>query len=273
MLARIAVYPVKSLAGVTVPEVVVEPWGLRHDRRWLVLNPDGSVLTARERHELLAITATPTHAGGIDLRGLDDSVIHVPSPSTGEPIATLLSRLDRVRSANSAANDWLSEQLGQRVRLGWLDDPRRRTVSESHGGRPGDPLSTADAGPLLLTTEASLRQLNDWISDAAAELDSPRPAPISMERFRPNVVVDGDLAPFVEDGWTRLRIGDVDFRLSEPCDRCVMTTIDPETLVAGKEPLRTLAKHRQWDHKTWFGVRLVPLTTGTLQIGDGVTVS
>lgn len=54
------------------------------------------------------------------------------------------------------------------------------------------------------------------------------------------------------------------------CDRCVMTTIDPITLVGGKEPIRTLARHRRWDHKTWFGIRLVPLDIGTISIGDEV---
>ena len=76
--------------------------------------------------------------------------------------------------------------------------------------------------------------------------------------------------PFAEDGWGTLRIGEVRFRTAEVCDRCVMTTIDPETIVAGKEPIRTLARHRAWDGKTWFGTRLVPLDEGRIAIGDEV---
>ena len=91
-----------------------------------------------------------------------------------------------------------------------------------------------------------------------------------MERFRPTVVVDGAAEPFAEDGWRHVRIGEVSFRFAEQCDRCVLTTIDTRTLAGGKEPLRTLARHRQWDHKTWFGIRLVPATTGVIRVGDPV---
>lgn len=90
-----------------------------------------------------------------------------------------------------------------------------------------------------------------------------------MLRFRPNVVIDGE-APFAEDSWPRVRIGEVEFRTAEVCDRCVMTTIDPETLATGKEPVRTLARYRHWDGKTWFGTRLVPLGEGELRVGDEV---
>ena len=272
MLAGLAVYPVKSLGGVTLAEAPVEPWGLQHDRRWLVLDPDGNVVTARECHALLGLTATPAGDAAIVLSGRDGSTIHVAAPPGGDSLPLSLSRLASVRSAGRDADEWVSSQIGRRVRLGWLDDPRRRPVSEAHGGLPGDTLSGADAGPLLLATRASLRQLDDWLVEEAAARGEDRPAPLRMERFRPNAVVDDDLEPFVEDGWKQLRIGDVDFRVSELCDRCVMTTIDPVTLKGGKEPLRTLARRRQWDHKTWFGVRLVPLTTGTLHVGDRVVV-
>lgn len=270
MLAGLVVYPVKSLGGVALTEAAVEPWGLQHDRRWVVLDPDGNVVTARECHALLGLAATPAGDAAIDLVGRDGSRMHVPAPSGGEPLPLSLSRLASVRSAGPRADDWLTAQLGRRVRLGWLDDPRRRPVSQAHGGLPGDTLSGADAGPLLLATRASLGQLNDWLVEEAAARGEERPVPVGMERFRPNAVVDDDLEPFVEDGWQTLRIGEVQFRVSELCDRCVLTTIDPATLTSGKEPLRTLAKRRQWDHKTWFGVRLVPLTAGTLHVGDAL---
>ncbi|WP_341844961.1 MOSC domain-containing protein [Micromonospora marina] len=82
------------------------------------------------------------------------------------------------------------------------------------------------------------------------------------------MVLDGPAEPFAEDGWSRVRIGAVDFRVSERCDRCSVTLIDPETLATGKEPIRTLSRHRRHDGKTWFGIRLVPLTTGEIRVGD-----
>jgi uncharacterized protein len=260
-LAEIRLFPVKSLAGVPARVAEVEPWGLRGDRRWLVLEPDGRVLTARSEHRLLAFTASPAADGGVELAAPGGEVLSVPPPYEGTPLSTSLSRLETVRGAGDRIDDWLSSRLGRPVRLGWLDDPRRRTVSEAHGGRPGDVLSLADAAPLLLITTASLRQLDAWAEDRFV-----------VTRFRPNVVVDGpDDLPFAEDTWSSLRIGDVEFRFAEHCDRCVMTTIDPETQLGGKEPLRTLAKHRQWSHKTWFGIRIVPLSIGTIRVGDPVT--
>jgi uncharacterized protein YcbX len=59
----------------------------------------------------------------------------------------------------------------------------------------------------------------------------------------------------------------VRFRVSGVCDRCVMTTIDPVTLAHGTEPIRTLAKHRRWHGKTWFGAWLVPQEPGLVTVG------
>src|SRR5437868_378675 len=99
--------------------------------------------------------------------------------------------------------------------------------------RPGDVVSFADGYPILLVSEASLADLNGRLA-----------APIAMTRFRPNIVVAG-CASFAEDGWARLRIGEIGFRGVKPCDRCVVTTIDPTTGKGGVEPLRTLASFRR----------------------------
>jgi uncharacterized protein len=270
-LTEIVLYPVKSLRGVSVKFAEVEPWGLRHDRRWLVLNPDGTVLTARRERRMLGLSAAPLENGSISLTSPGGSSIQVEVPSAAAPIPLLLSRLDSVRPAALEASAWLSAQLRREVTLGWLDDPGRRTVSITHGGRPGDTLNLADAGPLLLTSSASLRQLNTWIVLDSSEEGTAPPNEISMRRFRPNVVVQGEIPPFIEDTWTTVQVGGVQFRVGEPCDRCVMTTVDPETLLGGKQPLRTLARHRQWNHKTWFGVRMIPEKVGPIMVGDDVT--
>jgi uncharacterized protein YcbX len=269
-LAALHVYPVKSLGGLDVESAAVEPWGLRHDRRWLVLNPDGSHLTARNEPRMLGVAAVPA-PGSITLTGLDGSTRTVPEPADGRPVATAVSRLDTVRLAGDEAHAWLSAQFQRPVRLAWLDDPRRRPVSTDHGGHPGDPLSLADAGPLLATTLPSLRQLNQWITEGAAERGEQPAQPVSMARFRPNVVIDGSFEPFAEDRWTTVRIGEVLFRFAERCDRCQLTLIDPATFAKGKEPIRTLARYRKAHGLTWFGVRLVPLATGEIRVGDEVS--
>ena len=274
MVSAVHVYPVKSLGGAAVQQAHVELAGLRGDRRWMLVDPDGDVVTARERHVLLSVTASWDGAGSepdvLTLTAQGRRPLQVRTPAGRPDVEVRLSRLDRATSAGQEADAWVSDLLGEPVRLVWLDDPARRPVGTHHGGTGTDPLSLADAGPVLLTTTASLAQLNSWVAAERAERGEPASEPLAMLRFRPNVVVDGDLAPFVEDGWGRVRIGAVEYRFAEHCDRCVMTTLDPLTQAGGKEPLRTLARHRQWDHKVWFGVRLVPLSEGELRLGDEV---
>ncbi|TWD15983.1 MOSC domain-containing protein [Marihabitans asiaticum] len=125
------------------------------------------------------------------------------------------------------------------------------------------------SSPLVLTSRASLRQLQDWANEEAKRRGDPAGEDLAMGRFRPNVVIDGDL-PFAEDQWQRVRLGEVTYRVSALCDRCAVTSVDPVTGEAGPEPLRTLSVRRRWDAATWFGLRLVPEGPGWLCIGDEV---
>jgi uncharacterized protein YcbX len=274
-VTRIRVYPVKSLAGNDVGSAEVLPWGLAGDRRWAVVDPVGAPVTAREHNGMLALTVEPLADGGVLLggglggAGLSGGVpLRVDQPSDAAPISVGHSRQGTALPAGDEADEWLSARLGTPVRLVWQPDPRARPVNPAHGGLPADRMSLADAGPLLLTSEASLAQLDAWTDEATPPLD--------MVRFRPSVVIDGDPdEPFAEDSWPFVDLGEVRFRVTAICDRCVMTTVDPVTLVRGKEPIRTLAKHRKWDGKTWFGVLLVPVVepgsgSGIIAVGDTV---
>jgi len=248
------------------------PWGLQGDRRWAVVDDKGEVITARTERRLLSITVELEPDGSLVCTGPHAAPLRVPEPRDGQHVVLdIWKQLVTVTDAGPEAASWLGDLLGRSVRLVWLDDPTRRSVDPQYG-RPTDRVSLADAYPLLLTTEESLRQLNTWIAETAqAEGDSEPVQPLPMRRFRPNVVVGG-ATPFIEDHWKLIRIGEVTFRVTKGCDRCVMTTIDPLTLAKGKEPLRTLAKHRQWDGKVWFGINLIPDGSGTLHLDDPVEV-
>ena len=262
-VASLAVRPVKSLRGVEVARVALDRHGPRGDRRWMVVGPDGATVTARQVPAMLGLTARPVD-GGVELTAPGRVPLVVHEPRAGRRVPVTLSRVGEATACAAEADAWLSEALALAVRLVWLDDPARRSVSPDHGGRPGDPLSFADAAPVLLTTTASLDALNGWL---AHEQGHP---PLSMERFRPTLVVDGDLEPFAEDRWARVRVGDTVLRFAERCDRCVMTTVDLDTLRTGTEPTRTLARHRREDGKVWFGVRLVPEQVNELVVGAPV---
>ena len=262
-VTRIRVYPVKSFAGVDIDSAEVLPWGLAADRRWGVIDMAGKPVTASARNGLLALTAEPLADGGVRLRGGGGSgePLHLGPPTDAAPIAVGYSRQGTALPAGAEADEWLSGHLGTAVRLVWQPDPNARAINPAHGGLPGESLSLADAGPLLLTSEASLARLDEWTGSETPALD--------MLRFRPNVVIDGD-EPFAEDDWPFVELGDVRFRVSEVCDRCVVTTIDPSTIARGHEPIRALSEHRRWDGKTWFGIRLIPESSGFIAVGDTV---
>ena len=264
-ITGLRIYPVKSMAGESVEEAEVEPWGLLGDRRWALVDEAGEKVTAREEHRLLGLRVELLDEDTIRIHDGDGDSIPVETPLGLSPVPVSHSRQGFANPADEDVNWWITERVGRPLRLVWQEDPTVRRVSGAHGGQDGDVLSLADAGPLLLTSESSLAQLRTWIGDAWAEEDPS----LSMTRFRPNVVVDG-AEPFAEDGWSTVRLGEVEFRLGELCDRCVMTQIHPEQLVTAKEPIATLARYRRWDGKTWFGTRLIPVGRGVLRVGDSV---
>lgn len=270
-VTRLTTYAVKSVGGVSTDRATVTPQGLAGDRRWAVVDAQGRPVTARECHALLGVTAEPGPDGVVRLTGRDGDRHDVAPPAPGaETVAVGLSRVDRLTLGDAVASRWLSSQVGRDVRLVHLTDVASRAIGASHGGRPGESMNLADAGPLLLVSEASVDRLRDWVLEESQE--EWLPLPEAVERFRPNITVDGG-APFAEDDWERVSIGDVVYRRGELCDRCVMTTISLDTLETTREPIRTLARHRRWAGDTWFGVRLIPELAGPtapIAVGDRV---
>ncbi|WP_068260232.1 MOSC domain-containing protein [Janibacter limosus] len=275
-VTQLRLYPVKSLGGMDVESARIEPWGIEGDRRWGLVDPSGEKVTAREEHALLRLRAQQVDEETIRIHDGGESIL-VDIPLGLPPIPVSHARQGFAPPADLDVSEWISDRVGRPLRLVWQEDPRMRRMSGAHGGLDGDTLSLADAGPLLMTSQSSLAQLQEWVDQRAEEEGEMVTGehsvggrqPVDMIRFRPNVVIDGGAA-FAEDAWSTVRIGDVEFRTAEVCDRCVMTTIDPDTQATGKEPVRTLARHRAWEGKTWFGTRLVPLGAGELHVGDEV---
>ncbi|MEU6096993.1 MOSC N-terminal beta barrel domain-containing protein [Streptomyces sp. NPDC047079] len=268
-LHSIHVHPVKALRGQELREAVVEPWGLSGDRRWALIDEAGKVVTQREQPRLALAAAELLPGGGIRVSASGLEPLSVPVP---EPVCTTTAKWAREKfetvPAAPGAGEWFSTYLGEHVTLVHLDDPaHRRPIDDPPYGRPGETVSLADGYPLLLTNLASLNALNSLI----AQGDHPDEGPLPMNRFRPNVVVSGS-APWAEDDWERIAIGEVEFRVAKMCGRCVVTTTDQATAERGKEPLRTLGRHRRFGGRLIFGQNLVPLTRGTVHVGDPVVI-
>ncbi len=268
-LQSIHVHPVKAFRACALREAVVEPWGLAGDRRWMLIDDGGKVVTQRQQPRLALAAAELLPGGGVRLTapGMTPLDIAVPRPGGTVPAQLFRDKIDVVPAEDAAAHAWCSAFLGVDVRLVHMDDPATRRPVDPQYALPGETVTLADGFPLLLTTVASLDALNSLI----ARGDHADEGPLPMNRFRPNVVVSGTDA-WAEDAWSRIAIGDVTFRVAKACGRCVVTTTDQHSAERGREPLLTLARHRRIEGKLVFGQNLVPLARGTIRVGDPVRV-
>ena len=261
-LSVIHLYPIKSAAALSPDAAAVEPRGLAHDRRWMIVDPEGRFLTGRQLPPLVLLRATPI-AIGLHLEAPGRGVLEVPTPGAAAPRISVSVWDDTVvaQDAGEVAARWLSAWLAREVRLVHMDAAATRAVSPTHG-QPGDELSFADGYPLLAISQAALDDLNARLTQ-----------PVPMLRFRPNLVIAGS-APHAEDGWRRVRIGAVEFDAVKTCVRCVFTTVDPTRgeFDRSGEPLRTLKTYRRSERGITFGMNLIARGDGTLKIGDHVEV-
>ncbi|MFC5218465.1 MOSC domain-containing protein [Streptomyces coerulescens] len=268
-LQSVVVHPVKAFRGTALREAVVEPWGPARDRRWMLIDGGGTVVTQRQQPRLAQAAAELLPGGGVRLTapGMEPHCVPVPNTLDPVPVRILRDKVEAVLAEDEAAHAWCSAYLGADVRLVHMPDPATCRPVDPEYALPGETVSFADGYPLLLTTTASLDALNSLI----ARGDHAHEGPLPMNRFRPNVVVSGTAA-WAEDDWSRIALGEVAFRVAKKCGRCTVTTTDQATAERGREPLLTLAAHRRLEGRLLFGLNLVPLTGGTIRVGDPVTI-
>ncbi len=252
-------YPVKSLRGEALDVMEIGARGPLHDRHWMLVSEEGRFLTQRELPRMALVRPLVTDQG-LRLRapGWEDLEV---TPDLEEDLEVQVWR-DRclARVMNPEADGWLSDFLGVSARLVYLPEDRIRQVDQDYAN-PGEQVGFADGFPFLLISQASLDDLNRRMG-----LNLP------MERFRPNLVVDG-CEPYAEDGWKRIRIGELSFRVVKPCSRCVIPTVNPETGEReGNEPLKTLMSYRKEGNNVYFGQNLIHDGLGRLQTGMTVEV-
>jgi len=265
VLSGLFLYPVKSLGGYALTEAEVTPRGLRHDRRWLIVDERNRFMTQRQHASMALLQVAPAYNGFLLSHRQRPDLLPLFIPFEATPDRTLFVTIwdDLVWAwcGSPAADEWISEALGQKCRLVYMSDMVRREVEPEFN--PEDQLvSFADAYPFLMIGENALADLNGRL-----------PSPVPMNRFRPNLVFSGGL-PYEDDAWADIRIGELPFRVVRGCGRCVLTTIDQETAtkVPGGEPLRTLATYRQADGSALFGQNVTGPGHGYLRVGDPLQV-
>jgi len=255
-------YPIKSCRGVALKQATTDARGIVGDRRMMIVDEEGTFISQREVAHLALIAPQPNADGSLTLSapGMPALTLWPSGQGPARPVRVWRDTCLAVDQGDAVA-DWFSTFLGMAVRLVHIADAFVRRVDARYARRPSDQAAFADGYPFLLISQASLDALN-------ARLATPLP----MNRFRPNIVVDG-CPPFAEDGWRDFRINGITFSAVKPCARCVVTTIDQETAIAGPEPLRTLASFRAVDQKVMFGQNLVADRPGSVRVGDAVILS
>ncbi|WP_191831925.1 MOSC domain-containing protein [Pseudomonas fluorescens] len=257
-------YPLKSARGQALQSSSLGLLGLDGDRRWMLVERDnGRFLTQRAYPQMSQLTALHGVDGELTLEAPGRPALKVAVPQADSDLrgVTIWRDTFRVPDAGDAAAQWLSEFIGKDVRLVHVPEERSRFLPGGYG-EVNDRVAFADGFPLLLIGQGSLDDLVQRVG-----------RPLEMQRFRPNLVVEGAEA-FAEDGWKRIRIGEMEFRVLKPCERCIMTTIDPQTgeRSADREPLTTLKTYRQKEGDVLFGQNLVADGSGVLEVGMPVTV-
>jgi len=259
-LTDLNIYPIKSARGIPLDESAVDEFGLRYDRRWMVVDEAGVFLSQRS-HPRLSLVVPGIRDGTLQVDAPGMPTLRTPLHPKNT-VATSVTVWDDTSPATwvgDRAAEWFSDFLGCACTLVHMADQVVRPADPAFA-LPGVRVSFADGFPFLLISEESLADLNRRLAE-----------PIPMNRFRPNLVVAGG-EPHAEDGWGRIEIGGVRLQVVKPCGRCLVTTTDQDTGERGKEPLRTLATYRKVNGEVMFGQNVVHENTGRLRGGDPVAL-
>ncbi len=239
-VASLHVYPIKGCRGLAPIEAVMTATGLSThgagDREWMVVDPAGHFVTQRELPRLALVAVAASH-GELALSAPGTTALAIPDAAYGNAIPVEVWRHEgRGIDAGDAAAAWLSAWLGTAVRLVRFDRSTPRACNPDFAGATGAHTLFSDGYPVLVIGTASLDDLN-------ARLAARGGHALPMNRFRPNVVLDG-LPAYAEDHLDTITIGAVTLRCVKPCTRCAVTTTDQDTTHVGLEPLRTLGEYR-----------------------------
>lgn len=260
-LSEIWIYPVKSLAGIRVASAQVWNKGLRHDRRFMLIDDAGVAMTQR-KYPQMAVFQIAIEDEHCVVRH-DGSSVNWPIEPTSFSntiSAKVWDDVVHVHEVSDHISRWFSDHLGKSCRLVFFPEENPRLIEKKYWSKD-DHVSLADAYPMLLIGAESLSDLNERL-----------PSPVAMKRFRPNLVFTGG-EPFAEDTWGEFSIGNNRFKAVKPCARCVLTTVNPETAEMGPEPLRTLSTYRKVDNKVYFGQNIVIIDATEIKTGDKIVVA
>jgi uncharacterized protein YcbX len=259
-ISELYIYPIKSLAGIAVREASLTATGFRHDRRWMLVDVNNRFISQREAPQLALMQVDIENEALRVMHKIKGDSIAIPFKSAGSEVAvTIWDDTCTGEYVSKEIDKWFTAILGISCRLVYMPDTSKRLVDQRY--TPGNAITSfSDAYPFLIIGQASLDDLNSRLDEA-----------LPMNRFRPNIVFTGG-KPYEEDLIGHFKIGDINFYGVKLCDRCVMTTINQNSLAKTKEPLKTLAEYRQKNNKILFGQNLVHDGDGVIAVGDRLQI-
>jgi uncharacterized protein YcbX len=261
IVSEITIYPIKSLGGISLKEAIVEERGLQYDRRWVLADENNVFITQRQNEQMALIDVAIDEAGlQVNHRLKTIAPLKIPFvPQTvEEQQITIWDDVVRGTRVSNEADAWFTTVLGKKCSLFYQPDDSIRLTDPKYSITKEEHTSFSDGYPILVIGQASLDNLNERLDE-----------PVSMKRFRPNLVFTGGDA-YVEDFWKYFSVGEAKLVGVKPCARCVLTTINPETAEKGKEPLKTLTQYRNKNNKILFGQNLLVVETGKIAVGDEI---
>lgn len=257
-------FPLKSASADALEEGWCDELGLSGDRRWMVVDAaSGKFLTQRVLPRMALLEARWQGETALLLSAPLMDPMFVPVPGSGSATRGVLIWRESLQAADAGdtAAAWLTRLVDRPCRLVYLPTGQGIQIDQDFA-RPGEKTGFSDGFPFLLIGQRSL----DDLSARVGQL-------LDARRFRPNLIVAGS-APYAEDGWRRIRIGDIEFRVVKPCSRCIIPTINPLNgeKAADREPLATLMTYRKGEGGVFFGQNLIAEGTGSLKVGMPVEV-
>ncbi|MES2648429.1 MAG: MOSC N-terminal beta barrel domain-containing protein [Bacteroidota bacterium] len=255
-ISQLYTYPVKSMGGIDLTTARLTDRGFEYDRRWMLVDQNNRFISQRESPRL-ALLQPGILADGLSItHKINGDQLIIPFTPKGENItAVIWDDICELQLVDPAADAWLSNILERSCRLVYMPDNCSRRVDDSYSFN-GELTSLSDAYPLLMIGQSSLDDLN-------SRLDIPVP----MNRFRPNIVFTGG-EPYHEDDMSHFAINGINLYGVKPCARCPIPTIDQNTAIASKEPIKTLATYRARNNKVYFGQNLLFDGGGVIRVGD-----
>jgi len=292
-VAKLYIYPIKSLANVQVEKFEVKANGAENnwtiDRQFMVVDRKGKMVTARKfPHMSMVVPMVTKEHLVLSYPGMEEIKVKIPREEVITKSCDVWGEECTGVDMGDTVGEWLSDIIMQDTEAGLRLVFHNQAVSSrpnKEGNeyltpleKAGDKPWYADGYPYLLLTEPSVRELNKVLEEKGVDLE------VEETRFRPNIYIEGEFPGFAEDSWAHVKIGDCVFRNVKLCTRCVYTTVDPETGEKHHqgEPLKTLRAFRTsldmeekkaYGTAPFFGVNLGVEVMGEIKVGDKVMIS